>query len=76
MEDVMPNAMKALYAAELSAALTPMGMASMIEAIVAQTGFSINVSVGVYQPAMLVISIISALAFGVVTFMNMKKKNA
>ena len=72
MEDAMLSTMKALFGAELSAVLAP----EMVASILAQIGFSINVSVGVYQPAMLVISIICALAFGVVTFMNMKKKKA
>ncbi|MBQ7797711.1 MAG: hypothetical protein IJ371_01155 [Clostridia bacterium] len=76
MEDVMPDAMKAMYAYELTAMLTPLGYASMVEGFVAQTTFSVNVSVGVYQIAMLVISIISALVYGIFTFLGLKKKEA
>lgn len=74
MEDVMPTAMKELYTAELTAALTPMGMGSMVETFVSQTLFSVEVSVGFYQPAMLVISVISALVVGTFTFLKLKKE--
>ena len=66
--------MKAMFTSGLTAMLTPMGMESMVEALVAQTAFSFNVGVGVYQPAMLVISIISALVVGTFTFLNLRKK--
>ena len=76
MEDAILQKTKAQFTATLNYELTKAGMASMLETLVAQTKFVADVKIGFYQPAMLVISIISALVYGTFTFLNMKKKDA
>lgn len=60
---ISSNAFAGAQADKLNEALTAMGY---------NTVASFKVSVGVYQPAMLVISIISALTVGTFTFLNKK----
>lgn len=50
--------------------------ATIPEAYLPKVVLKSKVEVGFYQPAMLVISIISALVYGTFTFLNMKKKVA
>ena len=50
----------------------PEAMHSMIPTLLQGVKITASASIGFYQPAMLVISIISALAVGAVTFLNRK----
>ncbi len=63
------------FAAGLTAKLTEAGATQVLPMVPTLAGLakiSASVSVGVYQPAMLVISIISALVYGTFTFLNKK----
>jgi len=62
MEDSMIKALKSQFI-----------LGGVPEAALSNIKFDLNVKVGVYQPAMLIISIISAIAVSVFTFINRKE---
>lgn len=74
MEDVMADVVKAQYGYVFTAKLTGLGMdTTTISTLLGLHKYNVNVAIGVYQPVMLVVAIVSAIVVGVFTFIKRKE---
>ena len=74
MEDVMADVVKAQYSYGFTAKLTALQMdPTTISTLLGLHKYNVDVAVGVYQPVMLVVAIVSAIAVGIFTFIKHKE---
>ena len=73
MEDVMADVVKAQYGYGFTAKLTGLMDTTTISTLLGLHKYNVNVAIGVYQPVMLVVAIVSAIVVGVFTFIKRKE---